>query len=120
MSIFSIGSIWIATVSAMEFFLVDPPLEAGKAQRGFVVQALSRTQDGEAAFIGPPRVAQDAVGLVEAGGGEPQFRLARPDQDHALGDLERARAVADMQRADLQIVLEPEQHVDVADRLRQM
>src|SRR5580698_7081343 len=120
MSIFSIGSIWMATLSVMGNPSIYPPLEPRKTQGGFVVQALAGPCDVQAGFIGAPRVAQYAVGLVEAGEVEPELRPPRPDQDHALGDLQRAHPIADMQRADLEVVLQAQQHVGVAHRLRQM
>src|SRR5690349_10866748 len=112
MSMRSIGSIWIATVSAMS---VDPARERVERERRLVVEHVARARGLQAVLVGTARRRERAGRFMEMRKIEPERRLVRRELRHPPADFDRAGRVVVPERAASDVVLKPEQNVDVAD-----
>src|SRR6266550_1873917 len=95
---------------------VEPALQRLQRESGFIGYVIARARQLEAGLIGAARVGQRARRFLQPSKLEPYDAAARRDQCHAAQYLDRARRVAVLQRPVLDIVLQPQQYLDVANR----
>ena len=97
--------------------LVQPPLQAGEPDGGFVMQPIAGFGERQAGFIGLLRRPQRARRLVQPGQIDPQFRASPARSAPCAWRFPAPGPAGRISIApQLQIVLKPEQDIGIADR----
>src|SRR5689334_16818197 len=111
----SIGSIWTATKSDMDESSVDLLAEVLDQPRHMMALAVivGNLQEALQRRAGRAEVAEPRL---DQAGFAIERRMLRRDQQHALQRRRGFLEIAFLDQADLQVVLEPQQDVAVADR----